>query len=245
MTGAETAGTDGDSGSGSSGVSGTEPEPRDSGAHRACEGAVEAVEESNGSWLCRPAHGSRCPGVLYNHGGVGDAVGGDLEGTCRALAGAGYVAYAKRRGTDPDFQPNVQDAEAGLEALVADAQVDPLRLAMVGFSRGVAITFCLAEDREGLAALVLLGAGAGSLMPCDVVDYAADLPPIQMLAVENDLQSPLEDMVADVKNRLEAEGAQVVFVVYPPYPHDPDGHQMFWEVGAYFDDVLDFLDVQL
>ena len=54
---------------------------------RSGEGAV-VVAEDNGSFLCTPDGTGDFPAVLYNHGGLGLAVGGDLEGTCRALAGA-------------------------------------------------------------------------------------------------------------------------------------------------------------
>ena len=46
------------------------------------------VTESSGSYTCRPNSGGFVPGVLYSHGGMGFAVGGDLQGTCEALARA-------------------------------------------------------------------------------------------------------------------------------------------------------------
>ena len=53
--------------------------------------------KSEGSYLCTPDGEGPFPGVLYNHGGKGNAIGGDLEGTCLALAEAGYIAYSKQR----------------------------------------------------------------------------------------------------------------------------------------------------
>ena len=78
------------------------------------------MTESAGSYTCRPDAGSLFPAVLYSHGGLGLAVGGDLQGTCEALAHAGYLAYAKLREdsatkTIPD---HVADVDAALDSLM-------------------------------------------------------------------------------------------------------------------------------
>ena len=51
---------------------------------------VEALPD--GSYRCRPGGPGPFAGILYNHGGLGDAVSGDLEGVCRSFAEIGYVA---------------------------------------------------------------------------------------------------------------------------------------------------------
>ena len=51
---------------------------------------VEALPD--GSYRCRPGGAGPFAGILFNHGGVGNAVGGDLEGVCRSFAEIGYVA---------------------------------------------------------------------------------------------------------------------------------------------------------
>lgn len=52
------------------------------------------------SFLCVPAGAGPFPGVLYNHGGRGQVIGGDLEGTCRALAEAAIPGLRKDASTN-------------------------------------------------------------------------------------------------------------------------------------------------
>ncbi len=85
---------------------------------------------------CTPAGAPPFPGVLYNHGGLGSMVGGDLEGTCRALAEAGYLAYAKKRRETTPLTGHIDDVEDGMEALQALDDLDPSNMAILGFSRG-------------------------------------------------------------------------------------------------------------
>ena len=42
-------------------------------------------------YLCRPAGAGPFPAVAYNHGGVGDIIGGAPKETCEALAAAGFA----------------------------------------------------------------------------------------------------------------------------------------------------------
>jgi hypothetical protein len=44
---------------------------------------VEAL--ADGSYRCHPDGTGPFPGILYNHGGLGTNVGGDLEGVCRSF----------------------------------------------------------------------------------------------------------------------------------------------------------------
>jgi len=62
------------------------------------EVTVELISDTDGySYVCRPAGEGPFPTVLYSHGGLGTAIGGNLEGTCIALAEAGYLARAEKR----------------------------------------------------------------------------------------------------------------------------------------------------
>ncbi len=47
-------------------------------------------------YLCRPSGTGKFPAVLYNHGGVGNIIGGAPKETCEALAAVGFVGFVPR-----------------------------------------------------------------------------------------------------------------------------------------------------
>ncbi|MEC8894751.1 MAG: prolyl oligopeptidase family serine peptidase, partial [Planctomycetota bacterium] len=100
--------------------------------------------------ICLPAVVGSFPGVLYNHGGLGDAVGGDLEGTCEALSAAGYAGYSKERRLKVPLPPGREDVAEGLAELLEVSCVDQERLAVVGYSRGGLLSLELALEHPEL-----------------------------------------------------------------------------------------------
>ena len=48
-------------------------------------------------YLCRPEGNGPFPAAIFNHGGLGDIIGGAPEGTCEALAEAGFVGFSPIR----------------------------------------------------------------------------------------------------------------------------------------------------
>ncbi len=87
------------------------------------------------SLLCVPDAPGPFPAALYNHGGLGDAIGGDLEGTCEALAEAGYLAYSKQRRLTMSLDGHLDDVRAGLDVLKEHEDWDGTPMAILGFSR--------------------------------------------------------------------------------------------------------------
>jgi hypothetical protein len=73
---------------------------------------------------------------------------------------------------------------------------------------------------------------------------------VLLLVAENDTPSDLNgqqnmvEVVNDLKNLLDAQGAATELIIYPPY-QEGHGHTMFFEVGDYWDDVLKFLTDEL
>jgi hypothetical protein len=62
---------------------------------------LDSLAENSGySYKSQPIGVGTFPGVLYSHGGLGNAVGGNLRGTCIALAQNGYMGWCNRRTTD-------------------------------------------------------------------------------------------------------------------------------------------------
>ena len=220
------------------------------------EGIV--VTEESGSYTCQPDSGAPFPGVLYSHGGKEGAIGGDLQGTCEALARAGYLAYAKFR-LDPEEKTiplHALEVEQAFAHLLSLLDVDASRIGVIGYSRGGALTYALAESqREIIDATVLLApAAAGSYLQIKTADVSPINAPVFVGVAANDLQQ--DDHVTIAENLVAAldDGEKPVF--YHPYPHYPnvscslcDGHEIFQvvddEYTDYWCDVEDFLSLHV
>jgi len=209
------------------------------------ERTVQVMPDGD-SWLCLPAGTPPFAGALYNHGGLGDAVGGDLEGTCRALAEAGYIGYSKQRRLTTPLTGHIDDVMDGLDALLAQPDLDASRVAILGFSRGGLLTLMAAKDRpDAFAGIVMMAPAAGNeTLDNELADVSPISAPSLILVSENDTQQDMHvDLARDVETALTDAGKEVEFVLYPPY--GADGHTLFFEVGDYWPDVTDFLQRHL
>lgn len=115
------------------------------------------------SYYAAPAGSGPFPGVLYNHGGAGTALGGDPLESAAQLACSGYIGYAKRRVL-LDIDDSYFEAEAGLDELLdlGDSDLDPDRIGVMGYSRGGLYSLRLTELRSGaFAAAVLMASAPG------------------------------------------------------------------------------------
>lgn len=216
------------------------------------------VTESSGSYTCRPDSGGLVPGVLYSHGGMGLAVGGDLQGTCEALARAGYVAYAKLR-EDPSgktIPDHLIDVENAFDLLLGLSGVDPDRIGVIGYSRGGSLTYAIAESRNTTidATVLLAPAPAGDFFANKTADVSPLAAPVLVAVASNDIyQADHVGIVEDLVAKLEAEGKSYVHFPYPDYPNSEcvgcDGHEIFQvvddEFTDYWCDVEDFLALHL
>jgi dienelactone hydrolase len=197
--------------------------------------------------LCKPEGAGPFPAVVYNHGGVQDRIGGAPDETCAALAKAGFVGFSPIRRPTRPFVGHAQDVQTAIEYMAALPYVDSTRLGLIGFSSGATVTLLVAAHRKGLKAVVIMGtAGAERRMN---FDPSAITAPVLVLVAKNDTGSRLtfgnntvassEDLVA----KLKRAGRDVTYIVYPPYKRD--GHLMFFEIGPYWTDVVEFLKKHL
>lgn len=200
-------------------------------------------------YLCKPAGAGPFPVVTYHHGGKEGAIGGAPEETCAALAKAGYVGFAPIRREDLSFDLNLTDVQAGIEYALRLPYVDPSRHGILGFSRGGILSFMAATARTDLDAIVIMA----SAPPRDEASVGESTKkitaPVLVQVAENDLPSKLnggQNLVEQAKKMNEAlvaAGKDVTLTIYPPYKDI--GHLMFFEIGAYWNDVISFLNKHL
>jgi dienelactone hydrolase len=205
------------------------------------EPVVDAL--SDGSFTCCPGGPGPFPGVAYSHGGRRGAIGGDLRGTCEALAEAGYVAHAQHRRDEDNMGLQLLDAQAGLDTLLAHPDLDPGRIGIIGFSRGGLLTLQMTVERPGdVHAAVLMAPAHGIHTMEETLQEVTPVDdPVLVLVAENDLMQADHVAIAhDVEAALTTAGKDVRLVVYPPY--GDDGHDLFSEVrDPYWPDLLAFL----
>ena len=101
---------------------------------------VKYTSELEG-FLCVPEGQGPFPVVVYNHGGLGDALGGPPEETCLALRSAGYLGFAPIRRQEVPIAGHSDDVDAGIAYAKDHEKADATRVAVLGFSRGGYLTF--------------------------------------------------------------------------------------------------------
>jgi len=188
--------------------------------------------------ICLPAVAGSFPGVLYNHGGLGDSVGGDLEGTCEALSAAGYVGYSKQRRLEDALPPGRQDVAQGLEELLEVSCVDQDRLALVGYSRGGLLSLELALENPDLFDAVVLMApapGNGALEKAMADPGLADIRASFLVLVSENDQCQGANHVTIARDLAEALRDAELDVTFEELDEVPDrcGHYLFDTVNDY------------
>ena len=200
---------------------------------------ITVQELDDGSLVCRPVGDGPFPGVLYNHGGLGTAVGGDLPGTCQALANAGYLARSEQRPASMSLDGQLDDVLHGLDELRSHPDVDLEQVAVMGFSRGglLALQAAIARPHDVDTVLLFAPAPGRGAMESTLQDVSALQATVQIHIAENDSLLPLAQ---EINTALQEAGKDVELIVYPEF--EEDGHDLFAEVrDSYWDNVLDFL----
>ena len=201
-------------------------------------------------YLCRPSGEGQFPAVVYNHGGVGNIIGGAPKETCEALAAAGFVGFAPMRRQTRSMAGHPDDVQAGLDYLLGLDYVDRDRVAMMGFSSGGALTFMAAARAAPIKAAVIMASANPPPQSGFTLGDAVNIRvPVLLLVAENDTGSrkTMGQNILEHMRRMSAALAEAgntpKLIVYPPYRGD--GHEMFFEIGAYWTDVVEFLKKHL
>jgi predicted esterase len=196
--------------------------------------------------FCKPEGAGPFPAVVFNHGGLRNIIGGDPEGTCRALAEAGFVGFSPIRRKNPKMKNQIKDVMASVDTIKALSVVQPDKIALVGFSRGALLSLIVANRRPDFKALVIMGVAPGhGHLEREMDDLSGISAPVLLLVAENDTgsKSTQDNDTVALTRSLEAAfknaNLEANLIVYPTYPGD--GHQLFSEIGTYWKDVIVFL----
>ncbi len=164
--------------------------------------------------------------------------GYDLDGICRALAKDGFLALApirdSGRGDIPGHKNEISRAVDYVKIL---PDVDPSRVALMGFSRGGLLTLMVGVERRDLKALLILAPAPGRGRFAEAVLRVASLNSPVLLLVEEGDRSWIREDFEMLERALRAHGKEVRAIRYDR----GGGHRLFWNVGYYWKDVSSFL----
>ncbi len=201
--------------------------------------------------LCVPDGPGPFPAVVYNHGGQGhrksggQSIGGAPLETCAALAAAGFVGFSPIRRPEAEMRVHVEDVLNAVKAIKKFGHVNPDKVALIGFSTGALVSLLSAIRQPDFQALVIMAGGAQHLEKRGANKLARLNAPVLVLVSENDTGSEKTQGVNIVEGMryldasLKKFGKDSTLIVYPPF--GTDGHSRFWEMGAYWKDVIPFL----
>lgn len=205
------------------------------------------VERPLKGTLCTPAGKGPFSAVIYNHGGVGSQIGGAPRETCEALAAAGLVGFSPIRRQTESLDGHLADIFAATDYVKGLPIVNKYNIAMIGFSRGAVLTFMALAKRKDLQAGIAMAPAVGVLD--EVFKQVPQISaPVLVLVAANDIEQRggrIRNHVRaarEVVSALKKSGKNATLIVYPPYKEN--GHRLFFEIGPYWKDVVEFLERQ-
>ncbi|MBL4655886.1 MAG: T9SS type A sorting domain-containing protein [Bacteroidia bacterium] len=216
---------------------------------------LDSIPDGSGhTYIASPIGVGPYPAVLYNHGGLGDAVGGDLRGTAVALAELGYLIRAEKRMETISMAGHLAEVEAALDSLRADPRADTSCVSIIGFSRGGLLTLQagISQASKVHAIISMAPASANGQLESTLTDLSAINDPVLVLVANNDTFQDNHVLLAQMTyDSLIATGKTATLTVYPDYDSNgdliidsnDDGHELFFIVqDPYWSDVINFLN---
>jgi len=198
-------------------------------------------------YLCKPKGQGPFPAVVYNHGRTGEVIGGAPEETCDFLARSNFVGFSPVRRKDNDLEKNLDDVKVAVDYVKGLAYVDKDNVGIMGFSRGGLLTFITASDSEFAAHIIMASALPGKVNLNKLAKKFSG--PTLILVSKNDTPKNNDEkknhvaIAKQMKSALETAEKEVELTIYPPYKEN--GHLMFFEIGDYWEDVIEFLNKNL
>ncbi len=200
--------------------------------------------------VCKPGGEGPFPVVIYNHGAIVDfrgydgaqKAGYDMKGICRQLAEDGYLAFAPiRQSGRSGPAAHLAEIQRAIDYVKTLPQADTTRMALMGFSRGGALTLNVSLRRPELRTVVL---EAPALRPDRLTRFFASADSIDasyLLLIEKSDNAGFIRSLARLDTLLTECGARVRRITYDR----GGGHRLFWKVGYYWDDIRAYLKERL
>ena len=216
---------------------------------------LDSIPDGSGyTYLAGPTGTGPFPAVLYNHGGLGTAVGGDLRSSCIAFAEAGYLARAEKRMETVPMAGHLAEVEAALDDLLADPRANTGCVSIIGFSRGGLLTLQagISQANKVHAIVSMAPAPANGQLETTISDVTLINDPVLVLVANNDTAQANHTLLAQMTyDSLIAAGKTTTLITYPDYDSNgdsvidasDDGHELFFIVqDPYWSDVINFLN---
>ena len=190
--------------------------------------------------------------VVFNHGSIVDGWGWPgarqrgyhLDNVCEKLVAEGYFVFAPIREKYPRGKGFMSYEEPYREIVMQAVdyvktlpEVDNSRIALVGFSMGGLVSFKVALERKDLRAVVLLAPAFGRGLLAEATKDAGRLSAPLLVMVEQSDASPILRGVAAIEEATRAYGKPLRLVRYDR----GGGHELFYNVGYWWDDLAVFL----
>jgi dienelactone hydrolase len=208
--------------------------PGDGEGGEGSSGLVQINDERE-AHLCVPAGTGPFPVAVYNHGGLGDAIGGPPEDTCEALAALGFLGLATLRRSTISIEGHSEDVDAGIAYVLAHGDADPERVSVLGYSRGGYLSFvAMAAHPDIDLAVIMAPAPVHGLLELALADADQVEARTLVLVAENDLpefNNEGEDHVATataVHDALTAAGKESELMILDAF--GDNGHDLFQEL---------------
>ena len=194
--------------------------------------------------------------VVFNHGSIVDMLGWPgamqrqyrLDRVCEALAAEGYFVFAPIRENSARGR-GFQDYEDAYREIVLQAidhvkalpGVDSSRIALAGFSMGGLVSFKVALERKDLRAVALLAPAFGRGLLGEAAKSADSISAPVLVMVEQSDAPPILRGVDILEKALGSRGKPLRLVRYDR----GGGHELFYDVGYWWDDLKAFLQEHL
>jgi len=213
---------------------------------------VGGKEETREALLCMPKGDGPFPVAVFNHGSIVDgwgwpgarARGYQLDRVCEALASEGIVTFAPIREISPRGRGFMRYEEKYREIVMRAldhaktlAKVDPSRVALVGFSMGGLVSFLVSTDRSDLRALALLAPAAGRGVIGENVQRASAISAPTLVLIEASDAPPIHRGVNVIERTMRGQNKNIKVVRYDR----GGGHELFYDLGYWWDDLRLFL----
>ncbi len=215
---------------------------------------LDSIADGTGfTYIASPNGTGPFPAVLYNHGGLGPVVGGDLRATSVTLAQAGYFVRAEKRQETTAIAGHLAEVETALDDLRADPRADTSCVTIMGFSRGGLLTLQAAvlHPEKVHAIIIMAPANANGQLDARVTNLSPVDDPSLVLVCNNDTFQDQHVILAQMAyDSLIGAGKTADINIYPSFDSNgdmavtsaDDGHELFFDVQEpYWSDVMAFL----